>query len=198
MIEQVDSPQVSETPNGCVTATECVPMQIAALRENIEPFVLDESPDILTVGRRRRKHRYGFHWDPFSVEPYFVTPNGEYVKLHTVDDVPYLCDELNVENAPSVGPGMLTKFSATMRVTETSDREEPSPPPVREGASEVKPEVQAARSASGRATKKVRRTPRFRSAKAWRNQTAIAEATEVGTRIPTLARPGRPWRADSR
>ena len=46
---------------------------------------------------------YGFHWDPYSTEPYFVTPDGKHLYLTVEDDVPYLAaDARCVPAAPTV------------------------------------------------------------------------------------------------
>ncbi len=49
-----------DTANGEVQATQIAPMQIEALCENIEPLVLESTPDVLSVGRRCQKDGYRF------------------------------------------------------------------------------------------------------------------------------------------
>mgnify|MGYP003327510338 CR=1 FL=1 len=55
-----------ETPNGDVVANQVTTVQIDKLGENVEPYALDDSPDVLSIGRRCLKHGYGFHWAMFS------------------------------------------------------------------------------------------------------------------------------------
>ena len=46
---------------------------------------------------------YGFRWDPYSTEPYFVTPDGKHLYLTVEDGVPYLAaDARCVPVAPAV------------------------------------------------------------------------------------------------
>ena len=75
---------------------EVVPLAISGLKENVEPYVLESSPDVLSIGRRCVELGYKFVWEPFSYEPYFITNYGDIVKLVSVNNVPYLCDQFNV------------------------------------------------------------------------------------------------------
>ena len=73
------------------------------LREPIFPLVLKDTPPVLSVGKRVMHQGYGFHWDPYSTEPYFVTPDGKHLYLTVEDDVPYLAaDARCVPAAPDV------------------------------------------------------------------------------------------------
>ena len=89
---------VLDTANGTTVANETVLMQIGALQENIEPHLLEDTPDVMTVGRRCQEHGYGFAWDPFSDQPYYTKPdgkggwNGDVVPLYAFDYCPYLPD----------------------------------------------------------------------------------------------------------
>ena len=92
---------------GEVTACDVVNMQTEGIREHIQPYHLENSPDVLTVGRRCLEHGYGFHWNPFSTRPYYVTPDGDLVEHEVLDYVPYLPDEGNAQNAPVIESGMV-------------------------------------------------------------------------------------------
>ena len=50
--EFAQHPVTMDTANGDVQATEVVPMQLGLLDENIEPFTLPSTPDVLSIGRR--------------------------------------------------------------------------------------------------------------------------------------------------
>ena len=93
-------PIVFETPNGDVAADRMICAQIKVLGENVEAYVLDDSPDVLTRGRRCQEYGYGFHWNPFSCKPYFVSPDGDTNECVTLDDAPYIPERWNTENAP--------------------------------------------------------------------------------------------------
>ena len=99
-IEKCEDPVVLETPAGTVKAKRRACVQVEDLGEDVEPLALKDSPDVLSIGRRCVEHGYGFHWDPFSEDPFLVTPNGDKVKLRVFDYVPYLPDKWNAEGAP--------------------------------------------------------------------------------------------------
>ena len=50
-----------ESANGIIECSQAAQLQIEALGENIEPYMLEDSPDVLTVGRRCQKHGWGFY-----------------------------------------------------------------------------------------------------------------------------------------
>ena len=60
-IEKAKHPEEMDTAGGPCVADQVAHVQIEVLEEHIDPYVLDDSPDVLTVGRRCRKHGYGFH-----------------------------------------------------------------------------------------------------------------------------------------
>ena len=97
---RAEEPIVFETPNGDVAADKMVCAQIKVLGENVEAYLLDDSPDVLSIGRRCQEYGYGFHWNPFSGKPFFASPNGDKIECYTLDYVPYIPDRWNAENAP--------------------------------------------------------------------------------------------------
>eukprot|EP00972_Heterocapsa_arctica_P087160 12851866-Heterocapsa_arctica.AAC.1 len=66
--------------NGLTVSTHSVPIRIEELGEEISPFVLQDTPDVLSVGDRTMNKGYTFAWPAYS-NPYFVTPNGFRVEL---------------------------------------------------------------------------------------------------------------------
>ena len=50
--------------------------------------VLDNTPNVLSVGRLVRENKIGFHW-PIGGLPYLETANGDRVELKVINDVPY-------------------------------------------------------------------------------------------------------------
>ena len=62
--EQADEPATLATANGVVEADTTIAMQVKQLEDNIDPYLLDSTPDVLSVGRRCVREGYGFHWDP--------------------------------------------------------------------------------------------------------------------------------------
>ena len=95
-IEKTATPQILDTANSRITASEEVAMGLHPLGEIITPLVLESTPDVLTVGRRCAEEGFGFHWEPFSTKPYFILPGGtERCVLESIDNVPYLRDTMN-------------------------------------------------------------------------------------------------------
>eukprot|EP00972_Heterocapsa_arctica_P007322 1068055-Heterocapsa_arctica.AAC.1 len=64
-------------------------MQIAELSENKNPYVLKESPAVLSIGEGTMNKGYYFIWPAFK-NPYFITPSGFRVELEVTDDIPCL------------------------------------------------------------------------------------------------------------
>ena len=59
------------------------------LGDDINPYVLDDSPAVVSVGQRCIDAGWSFHWPAYS-RPYFKKPDGTKVKLEVDDYVPYL------------------------------------------------------------------------------------------------------------
>ena len=76
-IEKAETPQVLDTANDRISASEEVIMSMHPLEEIIAPLILESTPDVLTVGRRCVEEGFGFHWEPYSTKPYFVLPGGK-------------------------------------------------------------------------------------------------------------------------
>jgi hypothetical protein len=62
------------------------------LQEVVEPYILDSIPDVLSIGRRCVEDGYAFHWEPYSLAPTMITPQGKIVALVSRDCCPYLDD----------------------------------------------------------------------------------------------------------
>ena len=67
------------------------------LKETVQPFVLDETPTVLSVGRRCMKMGYSFHWICGKL-PFMIMPEKEIVHLHVKDDIPYLVGDRNARS----------------------------------------------------------------------------------------------------
>ena len=84
-----------ETANGEILAGETIGMELEAIGEQeIRPYVLQDSPDLISIGRRCQEMGYTFHWSLGSKSPYFVLPGSEQkVHLQTMGYIPYLVDK---------------------------------------------------------------------------------------------------------
>ena len=98
-----EDPQQMDTANGMVNADEVLPCRIGKLKSDIKPFVLEGTPDVLTIGGRCTNEAYGFYWPPYSKVPYFELPgfekHGKKCQLVSINDVPYLVDGRNTRVA---------------------------------------------------------------------------------------------------
>jgi hypothetical protein len=85
-----------ETANGTISCDRVLQMQIIPFNENIEPYILEDSPDVLSIGRRCVDEGFSFHWEAGSLAPYFVDQFGKRITLETEAYVPYLPDSHNL------------------------------------------------------------------------------------------------------
>ena len=99
-----------DTAHGMVNADEVLPCRRGKLKSDIKPFVLDDTPDVLTIGGRSVNEGYGFYWSPYSKVPYFELPgfekHGRKCQLVSINDVPYLVDGRNTRVAKKGNPVM--------------------------------------------------------------------------------------------
>ena len=80
---------VLSTANGPAPVEQVAEMTVKELLEDIRPLVLEETPSVLSIGRRCMRYGYGFYWRP-GRKPILVTPKGRRIKLHVEGDIPYL------------------------------------------------------------------------------------------------------------
>ena len=60
-IEQTPEPICFSSANGPVWATSTLPLQGIALLEEMSPYVMEQTPAVLSVGRRCTQEGYAFH-----------------------------------------------------------------------------------------------------------------------------------------
>jgi len=77
------------TAGGITQANTVCPMTVEELGALIEPFVLESTPAVLTVGGRCMKLPYGFYWSNKGV-PFFWTNCGHVIRFRVEDNLPYL------------------------------------------------------------------------------------------------------------
>ena len=77
------------TANGVFQATDQARVNVPILGDDINPYVLDDSPAVVSVGQRCIDAGWSFHWPAYS-RPYFKKPDGTKVKLEVDDYVPHL------------------------------------------------------------------------------------------------------------
>ncbi len=80
------------TANDISSSDMVVPQQIGALGVNAEPYVLDQSPDVYSIGRRCVQDGHSFQWLPYSLAPALRCPTGKVVKQVSRGCCPHLDD----------------------------------------------------------------------------------------------------------
>ena len=77
------------------TVDECIDMTVPELcddagnPEAIRPYVLETTPNVLSIGRRCMELGYEFHWKKYSL-PTFTLPCGKKITLCVDNYIPYL------------------------------------------------------------------------------------------------------------
>ena len=60
------------------------------MQQHIRPYVLDSTPNVLSVGARYQQMGWWFVWEPWSATPYFLDAAGRKIELVTDGNIPYL------------------------------------------------------------------------------------------------------------
>ena len=113
-VRDAETPFTLHTANGDVEVTSEITVRVHELNEDVTAYVLQSTPDVLSVGLRCKQRGWGFHWEPYQ-DPYLVRPlaRGEYqmIPLECIGDVPYL--RVGAYAAPGVGsPRVVSTGSA--------------------------------------------------------------------------------------
>ena len=106
LTEELEQPVRLETATGEILADKTIGLEFEAIGEQeIRPFVLENAPDLISIGRRCLEMGYSFHWPSGSKSPFFVLPeSNQRVHLQVVDYLPYLVDEHNTEGLKAGTP----------------------------------------------------------------------------------------------
>ena len=65
-----------------------VRQQIGEFNEVAEPYILDSTPDVLSIGRRCVEDGYAFYWEPYSLHLTRAAAAGKVVTLISRDCCP--------------------------------------------------------------------------------------------------------------
>ena len=84
-----DDRMVFLTENGITETREVAKYSVDSFQEEAKPFVLEQTPAVLSVGMRRMKLGYTFVWPP-NDQPFMINQSGKRINLHSKDDIPYL------------------------------------------------------------------------------------------------------------
>jgi hypothetical protein len=88
-VSKAKVPITFHTANGPTRTENIASIHVRELDENITPYVLDNTPPVLTVGSRCMEMGYTFVW-PTSQDPYFIRPDGMIIRLMVENYIPYL------------------------------------------------------------------------------------------------------------
>ena len=99
--QPLDTPLSLNTANGECVISETVPVQIGPTAEDTEALLLDNTPDVMSIGYRCVEKGYGFHWKPYSHKPFYYLPDGNVVTMFERGYVPYLADTLDNVACPA-------------------------------------------------------------------------------------------------
>ncbi|CAE7949677.1 unnamed protein product [Symbiodinium sp. KB8] len=78
-----------QTANGVTTTDLISNFQTESFTEPINAYVLDDTPSVLSVGKRCMKQGYGFVWPP-GENPFMINPEGKRISLFVNGDIPYV------------------------------------------------------------------------------------------------------------
>ena len=77
------------TANGECRPPGSIPIRVEALGETTNALVLENTPNVISVGLRCMEYGYGFHWPPAET-PYWITPDGREILCRVENNVPLL------------------------------------------------------------------------------------------------------------
>ena len=78
-----------QTANGDAPSTHSSQIFIEELSEMIEPFILKDTPSVISVGGRTMNKGCSFLWIA-GRNPYWITPEAKVITLEVIGDIPYL------------------------------------------------------------------------------------------------------------
>ena len=78
-----------QTANGDAPSTHSSQIFIEELNEMIEPFILKDTPSVISVGDRTMNKGCSFLWIA-GRNPYWITPEAKVITLQVIGDIPYL------------------------------------------------------------------------------------------------------------
>ena len=74
-LKMLEEPLELMTANGPIVADKKVALRLRELKGNVNPLVIDDSPPVLSLGRRCMDEGYSFIWPAWSDSPQLVMPN---------------------------------------------------------------------------------------------------------------------------
>ena len=78
-----------QAAGGSVKADMILPLHSPALKRDVEPLVLSQTPSVLSLGRRCMDEGFSFWWESGKF-PIITLPDGKQIELYVIDYIPYL------------------------------------------------------------------------------------------------------------
>ena len=77
------------TANGVKSTTSMVDLNFDTFNEPAKAHVLDDTPSVLSLGKRCMEQGYSFVW-PSGRDPYMINSDGEKIKMKVRDLIHYV------------------------------------------------------------------------------------------------------------
>ena len=87
------------TANGITETDQKVDLVIDDMKDTISPFVMEESPSVLSIGKRCGDNGYGFLWMP-GEEPIMFDDRKSVIRFLVKDHIPNLGTNDETEHGP--------------------------------------------------------------------------------------------------
>ena len=117
---QQDVGMTLETANGDVEVDSRLPVRSSALGGVLNPWLCDETPAVISLGRACAERGYSFTWKANEAAPTFTDENGNNVDIEVVRFVPFVVENGKVnkrrpdrENASTPAAVTATKDNVT-------------------------------------------------------------------------------------
>merc|ERR1712155_243491 len=83
-------PQKLLTANGPITVDHYVTSWCPALKTYVDVLVLENSPELLSLGKLCRDKGFNFHWDGYKRKPRMWDGQGREIRVSVRNNVPYI------------------------------------------------------------------------------------------------------------
>ena len=112
-VRRSSNPVSLSTANGVVPATRSIVLDVPGLEDYPEHYVLQSTPNALSMGIRCMKLGYAFHWEPFSEVPQLVTPSGYAIDLKVRNYIPTLTKDCRISSSTAAPAASSSSARAT-------------------------------------------------------------------------------------
>ena len=87
--KRLEKAVIFQTANGDTPSTHVAPISFSELNQTIEPYVLKETPSVISVGDRTMNKGCSFVWKS-GRNPYWITSEEKIITFEVIRDIPYL------------------------------------------------------------------------------------------------------------